>query len=124
MTQGEFTINRECDGGACHFEIVSFNFGPGLTISVGRGDSSLSYYFSVEITEGKISKDYVFSDESNEHFVEKLSRQEVNATLNKLLLDVYNLGKYVVDSNMAIRNRKFSPTGRFAALANLGRGLE
>lgn len=124
VTQGEFTINRECDGGACHFEIVSFNFGPRLTISVGRGDSSLSYYFSVEITEGKISKDYVFSDESNEHFVEKLSKQEVNATLNKLLLDVYNLGKYVVDSNMAIRNRKFSPTGRFAALANLGRGLE
>lgn len=124
LTQGGFTINRECDGGLCHFEIVSFNFGSGLTISVGLGDSSLFYYFSVQITEGKSSKEYVLSGEGNKHFVEKSSRQEVDAAFNKLLLDVYNLGKYVVDSNMAIRNGRFSATGQFAALANLSKGLE
>jgi photosystem II stability/assembly factor-like uncharacterized protein len=123
-TQGGFTINRECDGGLCHFEIVSFKFGSGLTISVGQGDSSLSYYFSVEITEGNSSKEYVLSGEDNAHFVEKVSRREVDPAFNKLLLDVYTLGKYVVDSNMAIRNRKFSATGQFAALANLSKGLE
>ncbi len=118
-TQLEFTINRECDGGLCHFEIVSFNYRRNLTISVGRGDSSLSYYFSVHITNGKVSKEYIYSDEPEEHFIEKESGQKVDSTLNKLLLDVYNLGNYIVENDIAIRNRKFSETGRFAVLANL-----
>ena len=122
--QRAFTISRECDGGACHFEVVSFNYGRGLTISVGHGNDSLSYYFSVETTTNNVSKDYVYSGQPEEYFVEKESRQRVDAAFNRLLLDVYNLGKYIINNNVAIRNRKFSETGQFAVLANLRRDLE
>lgn len=114
-----FSINRECDGGLCHFEIVSFNYSRTLSISVGRGDSSLSYYFSVQITNGSVSKDYVYSDAPERHFVEKESGQRVDSTLNRLLLDVYDLGNYIAVRDVAIRNRRFSETGRFAVLASL-----
>jgi len=115
----QFTINRECDGGNCHFEIVSFNYGRNLSISVGSGDPSLSYYFSVGIRKGKVSKEYIYSDEPDKHFTEKESGQRVDSALNRVLLDVYNLGHYVIESNIPIRNRNFSETGRFAVLANL-----
>ena len=117
--QPEFTIDRECDGGNCHFEIVSFRYGRNLIISVGSGDTSLSYYFSVGITKDKITKEYVYTDQPNEHFTKKGSGQRVDPELNKALLDVYRLGQYVMESNIPIRNRKFSETERFAVLANL-----
>lgn len=119
QAQTKFTINRECDGSLCHFQIISFDYGRNSSISVGIGDSTLSYYFSVQTTNGKSSKEYIYSDEPNEHFVEKESGQKVDATLNKLLLDVYRLGNYIFENDIATRNKTFSETARFAVLTNL-----
>lgn len=119
LTQANFTVYRECDGGVCHFETTSFDYGKNLRISVGRGDSSLFYYFSVEIAKGEISKAYIYSDEPVPHFVEKERNQKVNEKLNKLLLDVYNLGIYIMENDLNISNKKFSETGRYTVLTNL-----
>ena len=130
-----FTINRECDGGNCHFEIVSFNYANNSSIEVGIRDASLSYYFSVAINKGNISKEYIYHNEPNIHFIEKnenwldsndcfcthleTGEKIVDENLSKMLLDVYELGKYVVESDINIRNKKYSETGRFSVLANL-----
>jgi hypothetical protein len=125
IPQREFTITRECNGGACHVEIVSFNYGHGFIISVGVGiPEYLKSYFSVQITKGNVSKDYYYSEEPGASFVEMESQTKVDAALNQGLLDVFNLGKYIVDKDVPIRNRKFSETERFKALANLRKAFE
>jgi len=130
-----FTINRECDGGNCNFEIVSFNYGRNFNIAVGLGNATFNYYFSVSLTTGNVSKEYIYHDEPTVHFIEKddnlLEKSDcfcthletgeklVNETLNSRLLDVYKLGQYIVESNMNILNKRYSETGRFAVLADL-----
>jgi hypothetical protein len=114
-----FTISRECDGGLCHFEIVSFDYGRDSSISVGIGDSSLFYYFSVRTNEGDVIKEYIYTEESDKHFIEKVSGARVEAALNKLLLDVYKLGNYIVDNEITLKKRKFAEKGRFLVLADL-----
>jgi hypothetical protein len=132
-----FTVNRECDGGLCHFEIVSFNYGKISRISVGIGGATLSYYFSVMLERGKNSKEYIYHDTPTPHFIEKneslfndngcycthveTGERIVDEKLNKLLLDTYNLGNVIVNSNMPIRNKTFSEIGKYAVLASLNK---
>ena len=135
ISQTKFTINRECDGGACHFEIISFNYGRNSSLSVGIGDASLSYYFSVAITNGKNTREYIYHDQPNIHFIEKdenllntrdcycthLKTDEkiVDDEFSKILLDVYKLGNYISENDINTRNKTYSETGRFAVLTNL-----
>jgi hypothetical protein len=129
----KFTINRECDGGACHFQIISFRFGRNFSIAAGVGRECEN--FSLQIENGKSLKEFIYHNEPRPHFLEKdsswiygddrycthveTSEKAVDDELSNLLLDVYQLGHHISENDVDTRNKTYSETGRFSVLTNL-----
>lgn len=121
--QKQFKVFSECIC-SCTAKSISFlygeDFSKDLRIDVAIGGSCDEP--SVGFKKGGTEKDYIYYRVPTERFVDKKSKKRVNATLKKLLLDVYNLAVYCEDNN--ITSSTFSETEKFKVLASLRQYLQ
>lgn len=114
----QFKLFSECIC-SCTSKSVSFIYQGDVRIDVSLGGCNDP---SVRFTNGGIEKEFLYYRKPVERFVDKKSDRNVNVTLKKLLLDVYNLGAYCDENNMT--SGTFSETEQFQALARLRRHLK